>query len=131
MNSGKDIVTGKMLVIDDDPAILESIKRQLKNQKRLALDFESNPLEGLRRLDAETYDLVLCDIKMAPIDGLEVLARIKHGHPLIPVIMLSGFVDDQVIESAQAIGSSAFLIKPIRKADLIESIVQVLATSGT
>ena len=131
MNSGKDIVTGKMLVIDDDPAILESIKRQLKNQKRLALDFESNPLEGLRRLDAETYDLVLCDIKMTPIDGLEVLTRIKSGHPLIPVIMLSGFVDDQVIESAQAIGSSAFLIKPIRKADLIESIVQVLATSGT
>jgi len=131
MNKSDKGIPRKMLVIDDDVSIQASIRRQLKDQEYLELAFESNPLEGLRRLDEEGYDLVLCDIKMTPINGLEVLARIRSGHPAIPVIMLTGFVDDQIMERAQAIGSSAFLIKPVRKAELIESIAHVLSASGS
>jgi CheY-like chemotaxis protein len=112
----------KLLVIDDDPSIQRSIKRQLKDSAGLDIDFQADPLEGLRMLNRTRYDLVLCDIKMKPISGLEVLAKIKSRHPRLPVIILTGFVDDQIIETAHRLGCAAFLIKPVRKSQLQESI---------
>jgi len=63
---------------------------------------------------------------MEPINGIEVLARIKFNHPELPVIILSGYVDDQLIEKTKNIGSCNFLIKPVRKQELIDSINKVL-----
>ncbi len=116
----------RLLVIDDDISIQRSIRRQLKASSALDIDFEENPLMGLRKLGQTPYDLVLCDIKMKPVSGLELLAKIKKRHPALPVIILTGLVDDQIIEVARRIGSSAFLFKPIRKNELIESIYKIL-----
>ena len=115
-----------ILVIDDDRVILESIGRQLRNEP-MAIDFESDPEKGLARIDGSRYDLVLCDIKMKPINGIEVLRRIKASYDRLPVIIVSAFVDDQLFEEAKRIGCSDFLIKPVRKRALVESIWRVLA----
>jgi two-component system, chemotaxis family, chemotaxis protein CheY len=120
----------RLLVIDDDPAVQRSIRRQLKSAASLSVVFESDPVAGLSRIDRERYDLVMCDIKMTPIGGLEVLARIKEAHPTLPVIILTGFVDDQIIERAQALGCADFLIKPVRKGQLVEAITKVLEGSA-
>ena len=114
-----------VLVIDDDAVILSSISRQLKNEPFL-LELESNPAEGLKKIQRNSYDLVLCDIKMRPMSGLEVLAEIKKTKPEIPVIIISAFVDDQLLESARQLGSSDFLIKPVRRGILVEAINRVL-----
>ncbi len=118
----------RLLVIDDDVLIRQSIRRQLKDIPGLDIDFEHDPLEGLRRLGVTRYDLVMCDIKMKPMNGLEVLSKVKRLYPALPVIILTGFVDDQMIESAQRLGCSDFLIKPVRKNDLIDAIVRILKT---
>ena len=115
----------KVLVIDDDAVILNSIARQLKNEPFL-LELESDPSEGLEKIQRKSYDLVLCDIKMKPMSGLEVLAEIKRKKPEIPVIIISAFVDDQLLENARQLGSSDFLIKPVRRGILVEAIYRVL-----
>jgi CheY-like chemotaxis protein len=120
----------RLLVIDDDPAVQRSIRRQLKAAEALSVDFETDPIAGLSRIEKERYDLVMCDIKMTPIGGLEVLARIKGAHPKLPVIILTGFVDDQIIERAQSLGCADFLIKPVRKGQLIEAISKVLESNA-
>ncbi len=116
----------RLLVIDDDERIQQSIARQLKAISGLSIVFEGNPLEGLRRLGRESYDLVLCDIKMKPVSGLEILAKIRSRHPLLPVVILTGFVDDQTIESAQRIGCTEFLFKPVRKEQLVDAVSRIL-----
>jgi len=126
MSSAPPAVRREILVIDDDAAIQRSIMRQLQGSAFLNVDFESDGYKGLRRLNEKDYSLVLCDVKMKPASGLEILAKIKATHPSLPVIMLTGLVDDQIIETAQRLGSSAFLIKPIRKTRLIETISRVL-----
>ncbi|MAG13364.1 MAG: hypothetical protein CMN78_02080 [Spirochaetales bacterium] len=115
-----------VLVIDDDAMILSSISRQLRNEP-LQLELEANPLEGIEKLTQKDYDLVLCDIKMKPISGLEVLSEIKDRHPNTPVIIISAFVDDQLLETAQKLGCSAFLIKPVQRHALVEAIRRILA----
>ena len=118
------------MVIDDEPSIQQSIGRQLKGAPWLQVAFETDPEEALRRILAECWDLVLCDIKMKPIDGLEVLARIKTSFPSLPVVVLTGFVDDHLIERAQALGSYDVLIKPVCKAQLLEAVTQALELSN-
>lgn len=119
----------KILVIDDDPSILLSIEKQLKEEK-LEIEFEDDPTRGIKKLGEERYDLVLCDVKMKPISGLEVLERSKSINPNLPVIILTGYVDDQIIGSAKLLGCDDFLVKPVRKSDLINTIRTVLANSG-
>jgi CheY-like chemotaxis protein len=122
----------RLLVIDDDPAVQKSIGRQLHSAARgivaapLAVSFETNPEKALQRIAAGDWDLVLCDIKMKPLSGIEVLARIMASRPSLPVIILTGFVDDQIIERAQALGCRDFLIKPVRKEQLLAAISRVL-----
>lgn len=119
--------TGKrLLVIDDDSVILESIKRQLRDEP-FEIVFEDNPESGLSRLDLERYDLVLCDIKMKPINGIEVLRTIKDRHHDVPVIIVSAFVDDQLFDEARAIGCEDFLIKPVPRRALKEAVSKALA----
>lgn len=114
----KDIA---VLAIDDDEVILRSIERQLRNEN-VRLDLESDPLSGLERISRQEYDLVLCDIKMKPISGIEVLRRLKEHKPDLPVIILSAFIDDQLFEAARRLGSDDFLIKPVRRDVLISAI---------
>ena len=118
-----------LLVIDDDIVILNSIKRQLRGEP-LRIDFDHDPESGLSRLDREKYDLVLCDIKMKPIDGLEVLRAIKLHHREIPVIIVSAFVDDQLFDEARSIGCEDFLIKPVPRKALKEAVSKALSKAG-
>ena len=118
-----------LLVIDDDSVILDSIRRQLRDEP-LRIDFDDDPESGLSRLEREAYDLVLCDIKMKPIDGIEVLRAIKLNHREMPVIIVSAFVDDQLFDEARSIGCEDFLIKPVPRKALKEAVAKALSKAG-
>jgi DNA-binding NtrC family response regulator len=115
----------KILIIDDDKLILKSIEKQLKNENFI-LETEDNPIIGLEKINNNSYDLVLCDIKMKSLTGFQVLEDIKINHPKIPVIILTGYVDDKMIEEAINLGCKDFLFKPLRKKILIERINKAL-----
>jgi DNA-binding NtrC family response regulator len=114
-----------ILAIDDDEVILQSISRQLRNEN-VTLDLEQNPITGLERAAEKRYDLVLCDIKMKPINGIEVLRQLKERDPGLPVVILSAFIDDQLFEEAKRLGSYDFLIKPVRRHKLTSTIFRAL-----
>lgn len=115
----------KILVIDDDELILSSIKKQLKNEN-YEIDFINDPIKGLEFVFCNKYDLVLSDIKMKPILGIEVLEKIKQKIPELPVIMITGFVDEKLMLKARELGCSDYLIKPIKKSVLIDTLKKVL-----
>lgn len=115
----------KILVIDDDDLVLKSIKKQLK-ESIFNADFTNDPLEGLKLIEQNSYDLILSDIKMKPIIGLELLERVKKSYPYLPVVMITGYVDDKLMSRAKELGCSDYLIKPIRKEELIKCIKNIL-----
>ncbi len=119
----------EILVIDDDLMILSSIERQLKNEE-YSLDLESNPVTGLEKLENKKYDLVLCDLRMKPINGTEVVKKIRENDPEMPIIVLTGYVDDALFDEVKTIGCNEFLIKPVRKSQLIEVIDRQLKKSS-
>jgi two-component system nitrogen regulation response regulator NtrX len=102
----------KILVIDDERAIRNTLKEVLEYEKH-EVDLAEDGLKGLEMFAANSYDIVLCDIKMAKMDGIEVLGKISETSSDIPVVMISGHGNIDTAVEAIKKGAYDFLEKPL------------------
>ncbi len=102
----------KILVIDDERAIRNTLKEVLEYEK-YEVDLAEDGPTGLEMFTANSYDIVLCDIKMAKMDGIEVLVKIAETTSDIPVIMISGHGNIDTAVEAIKKGAYDFLEKPL------------------
>ena len=102
----------RILVIDDERAIRNTLKDVLEYEK-YEVDLAEEGAAGIEMFTQETYDVVLCDIKMAKMDGIEVLQKIQEISSDVPVIMISGHGNiDTAVDSIKK-GAFDFLEKPL------------------
>src|SRR5210317_1024202 len=102
----------KILVIDDEKSILESLAGILSDEGFIPVCVDSAE-EGLKRLQSEMLDLVLLDIWMPGMDGIEALTQIKEDYPELQVIMISGHGTIETAVLATKIGAFDFIEKPL------------------
>lgn len=120
----------RVLVIDDDISILNSIQRQLRKEPMLNCDFINNPVRAVEMARESSFDLVISDVRMEPISGIEVLKQVKTSCRGIPVVILTGFFDEQITGDARRFGADLFLLKPVRKKELLKAIYSLLKIDG-
>ncbi|MEO7311533.1 MAG: sigma-54 dependent transcriptional regulator [Chitinophagaceae bacterium] len=101
----------KILIIDDERAIRNTLSEILQHEGYKAETAE-NGEEGLRRFSAESFDVVLCDIKMPKMDGIEFLEKAKAVNPDVPIIMISGHGNIETAVEAVKKGAYDFISKP-------------------
>jgi CheY-like chemotaxis protein len=117
-----------ILVIDDDPAILSVAELQLKRDvHQVVVAREAS--KGLRALETEPFDLVLVDIFMPEMDGLETINHVHRLCPGLPVIVMSGYQFEAALaprpdflHMATELGATSSLKKPFRPADLLQAV---------
>jgi DNA-binding NtrC family response regulator len=102
----------KILVIDDERAIRNTLKEVLEYEKH-EVDMAEDGPSGLGMFNTNAYDIVLCDIKMAKMDGIEVLQKIDETSSGVPVIMISGHGNIDTAVEAIKKGAYDFLEKPL------------------
>jgi DNA-binding NtrC family response regulator len=102
----------KILVIDDERAIRNTLKEVLEYEKH-EVDLAEDGPSGIEMFNANSYDIVLCDIKMAKMDGIEVLQKICETSSDIPVVMISGHGNIDTAVEAIKKGAYDFLEKPL------------------
>jgi two-component system nitrogen regulation response regulator NtrX len=102
----------KILVIDDERAIRNTLKDVLEYEKH-EVDLAEDGPTGLELFSANSYDIVLCDIKMQKMDGIEVLQKLMDITPVVPVIMISGHGNIDTAVDAIKKGAYDFLEKPL------------------
>jgi two-component system, NtrC family, nitrogen regulation response regulator NtrX len=102
----------KILVIDDEKSIRNTLKEVLEYENH-QVDLAEDGPTGLEIFAANTYDVVLCDIKMSKMDGIEVLIKINETAADIPVIMISGHGNIDTAVEAIKKGAYDFLEKPL------------------
>ena len=102
----------KILVIDDERAIRSTLKEVLEYEK-YEVDVAEDGPTGLEMFSVNSYDIVLCDIKMAKMDGIEVLGKIEEITTDVPVIMISGHGNIDTAVEAIKKGAYDFLEKPL------------------
>lgn len=116
---------GRILVIDDEEIVRVSCKRTLVPEG-YEVDTAASGKEGLDLFEESKYDLVLIDLKMPGIDGIEVLVNIKRQHPEQNVMIMTGYdTIEHIVESISS-GAAHYLEKPFTPDTLIERINEVL-----
>jgi len=120
-----------ILVVDDEPHMVNFL-RTLLEVDAYEVETACNGLEAVRRVEEGPLpDLVLLDVAMPGLDGLETLGRISEIRPGIKVVMLSCVSDPRTVVKAIHLGAQDYLPKPFQKEDLEAVIKRVLGRSGS
>ncbi len=113
--------TRKILIADDEEGIRESLKLILGDIYNLILTVDGQQcLEVLE--NSKDIGLVLLDIKMPQINGLDVLKLIKEKHPQLHVIMITGYKSVETAAEAVKWGASGYVTKPFKAEEVLESV---------
>ncbi len=102
----------KILVIDDERSIRNTLKEILEYEK-YKVEVAETGMEGIKLLEEQKFDIVLCDIKMPEMDGVEVLEKVVEKWPQLPVVMISGHGNIDTAVDAIKKGAYDFIEKPL------------------
>jgi DNA-binding NtrC family response regulator len=119
-----------VLVVDDEEIVLKSVKRILKNddEHEFLVDTATSAAEGLGRADQTDYDIIVADLMMPGIDGLEFIERIRRTNTRSKIIMITGHATMDSSLRALRKGAFEYLAKPFTMKEL-RSIVKNAARS--
>ena len=121
MNSYRNIQN--VLIVDDEAVVRNGIKRLL-DKKGISSLLASSAHEALDLLASQSFDMILLDIRMPDMDGIEALKRIRVLHPKTRVIMVTGYPAIDGAVDCIKLGASDYLIKPFRLEDLEKSLAK-------
>ena len=113
----------RVLIVDDEQVILDLLDR-LVGSLGIEVDCVNNGSEALELIERFRHDLVITDLKMPSMDGLEVLGRAKEFNPDCEVIILTGYGDMQSVVQAMRRGAYDYLQKPVEDMDLFLTAVR-------
>jgi len=119
----------KILLVDDDPHMQRLISIFLK-KRPYEIDKAGNGRVALRKIETQTYDLIISDLQMPETDGIELIGRIRRQKCTTPVILISAYGLDSIAEKAIEEGASSVLSKPFEAAELIQTIDKILQNSN-
>jgi len=119
----------RILIADDHAVVREGVKRFLADTPDLAIAGEAgNAREVLARVREQDWDVVLLDLNLPDLNGIEVLKRIKHEKPALPVLIFSMFSEDEYAITALNAGASGYVAKDSPPEQILAAIHRV--TSG-
>lgn len=110
----------KILICDDEEGIRESLRLIL--EENYDLDFAITGIEALEKAKKESPDIVILDIKMPKMNGLDTLKEIKKVSPNTKVIIASGYKSTETAQEAVKLGASDYIIKPFDSKELLKKV---------
>ena len=119
---------GKILVVDDDPEV-RMATRDFLSSKGYDVSVAEGGRDALRQLDSSPADVVLLDVAMPDMDGLETLKRIVSAHPNVPVIMVTGNADIEITSKVLQLGAADYVPKPF-DLDYLNQAIRIQLAPG-
>jgi two-component system response regulator AtoC len=112
----------KILVVDDEALVRDIIKKGLSQMGGFSVEVAQNGPEAIEKIEKDVFDLVLTDLKMPGMDGLELLKNIKGTRPEVMVILMTAYGSIETAVEAMRIGANDYITKPI---DLNELLIHI------
>lgn len=113
----------RVLIVDDEDDFRETIVKRLKSRK-IAAEGAENGIKALELIDNSDFDVIVLDVKMPGMDGIETLRHIKSKKPHIEVIMLTGHASVEFGIKGMQLGAFDYVMKPAPLHDLLDKIRQ-------
>jgi CheY-like chemotaxis protein len=123
------MITKNLLVVDDSATTRMLISLTLKKGESFHIIEASNGSEAVARLDSESVDMVLTDINMPEMNGLELISHIREQHSKqnIPIIVITTKGEESARDRGLSLGANAYILKPISGAKLQSLVKELLA----
>ncbi len=116
----------RILVVDDEPNMLRLLKTILMDRTGYEVATTNNPLEVSKLLQEQPYDLVVTDLKMPLVDGIDLIDIIKKINADLPIIIITAYGTIETAEEAIQKGAYDFITKPFRKETILITIKRAL-----
>jgi DNA-binding NtrC family response regulator len=125
-NPQEDDMPERILVVDDEPNMLRLLKTILMDKTGYEVTTTNNPLEVSKMLQEDNYQLVISDLKMPLVDGMDLIDIIKKLDPSLPIIIITAYGTIETAEEAIQKGAYDFITKPFRKETILITIRRAL-----
>ena len=110
-----------ILILDDEPIVSKRLQPSLE-KKGYEVESFTGSAEALDRIEERSFDIVVTDLKMEGVDGMEFLTRVKEKHPQTEVIVITGFATMATAKESFNKGIFDFLAKPFKLGEITEVI---------
>jgi two-component system, chemotaxis family, chemotaxis protein CheY len=121
---------GKILIIDDEADVREVLRLHLESVNLNVIEAE-NGEEGIKLMKSGAnllqVGLILCDIRMPKVNGVEAIEYLKENAPSIPIIVVTGYPDSELAVSLLKRGVKDYLVKPLEKEKLLAKVKEALS----
>lgn len=116
----------KILIIDDEAVVVQTLCTLLKSEGHDVVPVYQGS-HAIPTIDRVGHvDLILVDIRMSPVDGLEVIMRARKSRPQMPIIVVSAYLDDRMIEKIKRLGATSYIKKPFTVNEVLDAVQGVL-----
>lgn len=116
----------KLLVVDDEPDMLRLLTMIIKDKTPYDLITTNNPVEALELAKKGGFDIVITDLKMPGLDGIELLNAVREFDPDIPIIIITAYATAESASEAMDKNAFDFITKPFRKEQILFTIEKAL-----
>jgi DNA-binding NtrC family response regulator len=111
----------EILIVDDEPIVGERLSASLSKDGH-KVEAYTDPAEALRAVASKTFDIVICDIRMCEISGLEVMERVLGDAPRTKFIMITGYATLELARESLTKGAFDFIAKPFKLGEIRKTI---------
>ena len=115
----------RLLIVDDEPIIGKRLQ-QVFGKTGIDTAVFTDPIRAMEAMAEERFSIVITDYRMAEMDGLEVLCRVRQLNPKAKVIMITGYPSQELEEAAVLGGVYEFMAKPFRMDELKETVSRAI-----
>ena len=121
----------RVAIVDDDPFVLQALRAYLSSDERIEVTSTFSRADALAFLHKIRVDVLLTDVRMPEMDGLELLTRVRRQWPRTAVVVLTSFDDDEAMVAALAQHANGFLLKDASPEEIIRAVIAASAGGTT
>ena len=112
----------KRILIAEDSSVILNLTKKILGQQNYVIETVKNGVEVMDKFNSEPYDLILMDIHMPKMDGMECASEIRKTNADLPIIAITGNANNYSMEDFNAAGINDFLPKPLNYDEMLEMV---------
>jgi DNA-binding NtrC family response regulator len=121
----------RILLVDDEESVLRTVGMLFRSEGHEVIPVrESEKAAEMLKASPESFDLLLTDIRMAPIDGMEIIRLARKVRPDMSIVVISAYCSEKTVKQAMALGCTTYVKKPFKTEEVLNAVRYALEKSS-